>query len=322
MKLLVTGANGLLGSAICKADSAYDIIPIPLTRNECDLTNFQDTKAIFKYIKPDYVIHTAAIVGGIGSNMNHPGKYFCDNIVINTNVLESARIVGVKQLVSYMSTCVFPDNAPFPLNERDIHSGEPHPSNAAYAYAKRMLDIQSKAYRSEYGCNFVTLVPANIYGKYDNFDLENGHVLSSLIHRCYLAKAHKKDFVVWGTGKPLREFIYSEDIAKISLDALEHYNEADPLIVSSGVEISIRDVVDIIVDLLDFKNKVIFDDSKPDGQFRKPSDTTKFNTYFPDYKFISIRDGLRSTIDWFLANYVTARGVDWTNLIDPYLQTR
>ena len=320
-KLLITGASGLVGSALQNiAIEKYEVIP--LTRKDCNLTNFQDTKAIFNYIKPDYVIHTAAVVGGIGSNMNHPGKFFCDNIAINTNILESARLSNVEKLISYLSTCVFPDDAPYPLNEKDIHNGPPHSSNAAYAHAKRMLDVQSKAYRSEYDCNFITLIPTNIYGPYDNFDLDNGHVLPSLIQKFHLAQCKGQDMIVWGTGKPLREFVFSEDIAKISLNVLEKYNNLEPLIISSGVEISIEEVVTIIADHFNYKGNIIFDESKPDGQYRKPSDTIKFLDYFPDFKFASIHDGLKHTIDWFCVNYPHVRGSVIDNSIDPWLQTR
>jgi len=325
-KLLLTGANGLIGCAIQSVSNnsnridEYDIIP--LTREDCDLTNFQDTKAIFNYIKPDYVIHTAAIVGGIGSNMNHPGKFFCDNIAINTNVLESARLCKVEKLISYLSTCVFPDDAPYPLNEKDIHGGPPHPSNAAYAHAKRMLDVQSKAYRSEYGCNFITLIPTNIYGSHDNFDLDNGHVLPSLIQRCYLAQTKCENLKVWGTGQSLREFVFVDDIAKISLHALKHYNEVEPLIVSSGIETSIKDVIDLIAIGFGFKGEISFDLNKPDGQFRKPSDTKKFDQYFPDFKFTTVLEGVTRTLVWFLNNYPNVRGAEPTELVDPWLQTR
>ncbi len=303
----MTGATGLVGSAICKdAVKKYDVIPLVI--RDCDLTNFQDTKAIFNYIKPDYVIHTAAIVGGIGSNINHPGKFFYDNTAINTNVLESARLVKVTKLISYMSTCIFPTNSPCPLNEKDMHNGPPHPSNAAYAHAKRMLDVQSKAYQSEYQCNFSTLIPTNIYGQNDNWDIENGHVLPSLIHKCFLAQKTNEPLNVWGSGKPLREFIHSSDIAKISVMALSEYEEIEPLIVSSGIEVSIKEVVYLIVDIMKFKGDIIFDTNKPDGQYRKPSDTTKFDIYFPQYKFMSLKDGLRNVIKWFLDNYPNVRG--------------
>ncbi|MCX6800151.1 MAG: NAD-dependent epimerase/dehydratase family protein, partial [Candidatus Falkowbacteria bacterium] len=183
---------------------------------------------------------------GIGGNSAHPGQYFLDNIRINTNVLDAARQVGVEKLVSFMSTCIFPNDCTYPLNEKDLHKGDPHPSNFGYAYAKRMLDIQNRAYHKEYDCNFVSVIPTNVYGPYDNYSIENGHVLPALIHKIYLAKKNETPFVVWGSGEPLREFVYSQDIAKLSLWALDNYNEESPIIFTSGIENSIKDAVYLI----------------------------------------------------------------------------
>lgn len=310
-KLLVTGANGLLGSAICKMarwrfSSLYDVVPV--THSQCDLTDFHAIKAVFDYVLPRYVIHTAAVVGGIGSNMNHPGRFFCTNISINTNVLECARLCKVDGLISYLSTCVFPDDAVHPLRIEDIHNGPPHPSNAAYAYAKRMLDVQSRAYRTEWGCNFITLVPSNMYGENDNWDLENAHVLPSLIHKCFLAKSMNADFEVWGSGKPLREFLLSDDVARASLWILERYSKPDPLIISSGIETSISDAVQKIVLQFNFDGNIVFRSDKPDGQLSKPSDTTKFRELLPEFEFTPIDAGLKKTVDWFISYYPNVRG--------------
>ena len=304
MKLLVTGANGLLGRSI--VENVREFTVYPLTHQHCDLTDFHATKAVFDYIKPDYVIHTAAVVGGIGSNMNHPGRFYNTNININNNVLEAARLSGVKKLVSYMSTCVFPDNAPHPLKVEDIHSGPPHPSNAAYAHAKRMLDVQSNAYRSEYGCNFITLIPCNLYGEHDNYDLANGHVLPSLIHKAFLAKEKGVPLEVWGTGKPLREFMYIRDMARISLAMLDFYNESEPLIISPDAEISIKEVVELIVDYADLDGYTLLTD-KPDGQYSKPSDNSRFRVIAPDFKFTSIEEGLQKTIKHFFDGKIFQR---------------
>ena len=304
MKLLVTGANGLLGRSI--VENVREFTVYPLTHQHCDLTDFHATKAVFDYIKPDYVIHTAAVVGGIGSNMNHPGRFYNTNININNNVLEAARLSGVKKLVSYMSTCVFPDNAPHPLKVEDIHSGPPHPSNAAYAHAKRMLDVQSNAYRSEYGCNFITLIPCNLYGEHDNYDLANGHVLPSLIHKAFLAKEKGVPLEVWGTGKPLREFMYVRDMARISLAMLDFYNESEPLIISPDAEISIKEVVELIVDYADLDGYTLLTD-KPDGQYSKPSDNSRFRAISPDFKFTSIEEGLKKTIKHFFDGKIFQR---------------
>ena len=310
-KLLVTGADGLLGRAICDqvdiasfmSDKIANIEAYPLVHSTCDLVDFHATKAVFDYIKPDYVIHTAAVVGGIGSNMNHPGRFFNTNININNNVLEAARLAGVEKLVSYLSTCVFPDDAPHPLKVEDIHAGPPHPSNAAYAHAKRMLDVQSRAYRSEYGCNFITLIPCNLYGPRDNYDLENGHVIPSLVHKAFLAKKMNEPLYVWGTGNPLREFIYIEDMAKISLEMLAFYNEPDPIIISPDEEVSIEDVVKLIAEYVGVPKGYKFLTDKPDGQYSKPSDNSKFKKLFSTFKFTSIATGLNKTIDHFRSGF-------------------
>jgi GDP-L-fucose synthase len=181
--------------------------------------------------------------------------------------------------------------------------GPPHFSNDAYAYAKRMTDIQIRAYREEYGLNYKSVIPTNIYGPNDNYNLANGHVIPSLIHKCFLARENKTDFIIWGDGSPLREFIFSQDVAKLTEWVLENYEENEPIILSTSDEISIKDVVGIIVELMNFKGDVIFDKSKPNGQFRKPSDNSKIKSYLPDFKFTPLYEGLKYTIDYFEKNY-------------------
>ncbi len=303
-KTLVTGAGGLVGYAIQKLNPDNFIF---ITRKDADLTDFAATKKIFEKIKPTQVIHLAAEVAGIGGNIMHSGEFFRSNTMINVNVLEASRLAGVEKLISFMSTCVFPDPGSYPLNEKDIHSGPPHPSNAGYAYAKRMLEVQSRAYRTEWGCNYIVAIPTNIYGENDFWNLEEGHVVPSLIYKCFLAKKNNEDLKVWGSGKPLREFVYSEDIAKLILWAMESYNEETPIIFSNGEERSIKDLVEIIVKQMDFKGKVIFDTTKPEGQFRKPSDTSKLKKYLPDFKFTSLEEGIKNTVEWFIKNYPDIR---------------
>ena len=298
MKILVTGGTGLVGSAIIadvKIGRAYDLTDTLV----CD--------SLFNKHKPTHVIHCAAKVGGLGGNMNYKGEYFYDNIMINTNVIESARNSGVTNLVAFLSTCIFPDNIEYPLTEKKIHLGEPHFSNYPYAYSKRMADIQIRAYREQYGLNYTSVIPCNIYGPNDNFSLEHGHVIPMLMHKLYLAQQNNTDFVIWGSGKPLREFIFSKDVAKLAEWALDNYDESEPIIFSTSNEISIKDLVDLLVKEFEFKGKVIFDDSKPDGQFRKPSDNSKLKSYLPDFKFISIEEGIKETVKWFKENYETAR---------------
>lgn len=303
-KTLVTGADGLVGHAIRELNRVNTVY---CGRKDIDLTDFEKTKEKFSLEKPERVIHLAAVVAGIGGNMIHSGEYFRSNIMINTNVLESARLCGVSKLISFMSTCVFPDQCQYPLNEKDLHNGPPHPSNFGYAYAKRMLEVQSRAYRQEWKCNFVIAIPTNIYGPHDNWSLDDGHVLPSLIHRCYLARQNGGDFTIWGSGKPLREFVFSEDIARLTYWALDHYDEDDPIIMSPGTEISIRELTEIIVEKMNFKGKVIFDANKPDGQFRKPSDNSKLKKYCPDFEFTPIVTGIEKTIEWFESNYPNIR---------------
>jgi|TARA_R110000751_G_scaffold15165_1_gene48970 GDP-L-fucose synthase len=299
MKTVITGGYGMVGSAMESQ--------IKLSRDICDLTNTKQTEALFKTIKPEGVIHCAGKVGGIGGNSNFKGEYFYDNLMINTNVIEASRKAGVKRLVAFLSTCVFPDNVSYPLTVDQVHQGEPHSSNYPYAYAKRMADVQIRAYREQYGLNYTSIIPSNIYGPNDNFNLDHGHVMPMLIHKLYLAKKNKTDFTVWGSGKPLREFVYSKDIAKISEWALQNYEGTDPLIISGDEEVSIKDLVELLVDEFKFKGKVVFDETKPDGQFKKPSDNTTIKELLPDFKYTSFEDGIKETVNWFKENYENAR---------------
>jgi GDP-L-fucose synthase len=299
-KILVTGGNGLVGTEFIGGQYFKP------SSKEYDLRDKDQTyRLMLKGF--DSIIHCAAKVGGVGGNMNYKGEFFYDNIMMNTNVIEGARISGVKNLVSFLSTCVFPDKVEYPLTEQKIHLGPPHTSNDAYAYAKRMTDIQIRAYREQYGLNYKSVIPCNIYGPNDNYDIINGHVLPSLIHKCYLARENKTPLSIWGSGKPLREFIFSKDVAKLTEWVLENYNENEPIILSTSEEISIMDMVGIIVELMNFKGDVIFDSSKPDGQFRKPSDNSKIKHYLPDFKFTPIYEGLKETIEYFENHYNVIR---------------
>lgn len=299
-KILVTGGHGLVGSEFI--GNQY----FKPTSKEYDLRNSQEVNRLM--LKNfDSVIHTAGKVGGLGGNMNHKGEFFYDNIMINTNVIESSRLTKVKNLVAFLSTCIFPDSVEYPLTEKKIHLGPPHFSNDAYAYAKRMTDIQIRAYKEQYGLNYKSVIPSNIYGPNDNYDIVNGHVIPSLIHKCYLARENKTPLKIWGSGNPLREFIFSKDVAKLTEWVLLNYNENEPIILSTSEEISIRDVVNIIIEIMNFKGEVIFDLSKHDGQHRKPSDNSKIKNYLPDFKFTPIYEGLKETIEFFENNYNIVR---------------
>ena len=297
--MLVTGGRGLVGSSL-----SGDMNRVG---SEFDLRDKTVTDKLFSDLSPKNVIHCAARVGGLGGNMNHKGEFFYDNIMMNTNVIESCRVHNVKKLVCFLSTCVFPNDVEYPLTEKKIHLGPPHSTNDSYSYAKRMADIQIRAYREQYGLNYVSVIPTNIYGPNDNFDLANGHVVPSLIHKCYLAKKNNTPFKIWGSGKPLREFIFSKDVGRLTKWVLENYEEEEPIIFSTSQEISIKDVVDLIVKHMSFNGEVIWESDKPDGQFRKPSDNSKLLSYLPDFKFTSLDDGLKETIDWFISNYENCR---------------
>jgi GDP-L-fucose synthase len=295
-KILVTGGNGLVGSEFV-GDRYFK----PSSKIY-DLRRTEDTNRLMLK-KFDGIIHCAAKVGGLGSNMTFKGNFFYDNIMMNTNVIEGARMSGVKNLVAFLSTCVFPDKVEYPLTESKIHLGPPHFSNDAYAYAKRMSDVQIRAYKEQYGLNYKSVIPCNIYGPNDNYDIVNGHVLPALIHKCYLARENKTPLTIWGSGKPMREFIFSRDVAKLTEWVLHNYNENEPILLSTSEEISIIDVVNIVIELMNFKGDVIYDSSKPDGQFRKPSDNSKIKSYLPDFKFTPLYDGLKETIEYFEKNY-------------------
>ena len=299
-RVLVTGGNGLVGSQF--VGDRYRKIG----SKDYNLINQKESHQIINK-GWDGVIHTAAKVGGVGGNINHKGEFFYQNIMMNTNVIESCRQADVKNLVVFLSTCVFPNDVEYPLTEKKIHLGPPHFSNDAYAYAKRMADIQIRSYREQYGLNYKSVIPTNIYGINDNFDIENGHVIPSLIHKCFIARETKTPLTIWGSGKPLREFIYNKDVAKLTEWVLENYNEDEPIILSTSEEISIKDVVDIILELMNFKGEVKWDTDKPDGQFRKPSDNSKIKNYLPDFKFTPLYDGLKETIEWFESNYENIR---------------
>ena len=299
-KVLLTGAAGLVGSTI-KADFRVH------SRNHLDLRNWDSTISFFERHQPTHVVHCAAKVGGVWANMHHAGEFFYDSMMMNLNVLEAARRTGVQKVVSFLSTCIYPDQVEYPLTETNLHRGEPHESNFSYAYAKRMLEVQSRAYRKQYDVNYVCVVPTNIYGPHDNYNLEGGHVVPSLIHKCYLAKKNNTDLVVWGSGKPLREFVFSEDIGKLTTWALDSYEEATPIIFSNSDEITIRELVEVIVEAMEFEGNVIFDSEKPDGQFRKPTDNSKLLSLLPDFKFTPIKEGMKKSVDWFIENYENCR---------------
>jgi len=303
MKTLITGASGMVGTSV------KQIFPSALTPRSSDLNLLMvpNLEGI------DIVLHLAARVGGLKANTKYVGDFYLENSTINNNLLEAARQSGVKKVVSLLSTCVYPDSpyVSYPLTEEQLHLGPPHHSNFGYAYSKRMVDVLSRAYRQQYGCNFITAIPNNLYGENDNFDLENGHVIPSLIRKVWEAKQNNINHVVcWGDGSPLREFTYSQDIAKILFFLLENYDEEFPINIGNTKEYSIKQVVDNICFLLDYKGEIVWDISKPNGQHRKPSSNQKLlDLGWEHENYTSLEEGLKKTCEWFKIRYPDVRGV-------------
>lgn len=309
IKILITGGTGLVGHALQEIIDTTKYDPIFLSSKDCNLCNYEETYQFFKNVRPTYVIHLAASVGGLFKNMNQKVSMYEDNTLINLNVLKCCHQFSVSKVISCLSTCIFPDKTSYPINETMLHNGSPHTSNDAYAYAKRMLEVHSKAYQEQYDSNFICVIPTNIYGDHDNYSLEDGHVIPSLIHKCYNSIQNNEDFIVRGTGKPLRQFIHSLDLAKLMMWSLESYKKKDPIILSvdSEDEVSIELIARIIAKTYNYEDRLVFDDSFSDGQFKKTADNTLLRSYLPDFKFIKIEDGLPKTIQWFIDNYNNAR---------------
>ena len=305
MTLLVTGGDGLVGSALKRELNGQDVVFT--NRSNADLTDFDAALGLFREVRPSRVIHLAALVGGIGGNLMYAGDFFRQNTLINLNVLEAARITGVSKLASFMSTCIFPNDASYPLTVDQLHLGAPHPSNFGYAYAKRMLEVQSRAYREQWGLDYVVAIPTNIYGPHDNWSLSEGHVVPALIHKTFLAMTNGEPLTVWGSGKPLREFIYSRDVARLAVWLVERYSSPEPIIFTSGIETSIRELVEVVTNAMGFSGYVRFDSSKPDGRFRKPSDPSALYRNLPEFEFTPLEVGITETVSWFVNNYPAVR---------------
>jgi len=312
--ILVTGGTGLVGKGIeahlaTEAEKHKDEKWVYLSSKEADLRNLASTKAAFEKHKPTHVIHLAAMVGGLFKNMRLKLEFFRENMAINDNVLECSREYKVEKLVSCLSTCIFPDKISYPIDETMVHLGPPHTSNEGYAYAKRMLDVTSRLYRESAGCNFVSVIPTNIYGPHDNYNLEDSHVIPGLIHKCAIAMDKETDLTIWGSGKPLRQFIYSQDLGALLVWTLFNYNEAEPIILSVGEEdeVSIADVALAVSDAMKFKGNVVFDTSKSDGQFKKTASNKKLLSLYPDFTFTPWREAIQKSCDWFIQNRDKAR---------------
>ena len=307
MKILVTGSSGLVGSAIRDCYKKYidehffNDEWIFLTSEDGDLTKEANVEKLFYLHKPNVVIHLAANVGGLFKNMNQRAEMYEDNILINTFILKYCRKFKVSKFIGILSTCIFPDGLDL-LNEDMLHKGPPHPSNEGYAYAKRMMEVHGRILQTDNTMKVVQLIPTNIYGINDNFNLDNAHVLPALIHRCYLAKKYKQHFVVKGSGKPIRQFIYNKDLAKIILWSIYENNDSGLYICSppSSEQVTIEQLARKIADNMNYEHALIFDDSYHDGQYKKLVEPHKS---FQNMCFTPLNEGLKETIDWFIDNY-------------------
>lgn len=316
--VMVTGGSGLVGRAIQTVveESPDKCGGMPagtrfvfLSSRDCDLRDAAATDALFARHKPTHVVHLAAFVGGLFRNLKHNVEFFHDNMAMNENVVRSAHKHGVGKLVSCLSTCIFPDKTTYPIDETMLHDGPPHTSNQGYAHAKRMLDVMNRIYAQQHGCRYTSVIPTNIYGPHDNFHLVDSHVIPGLIHKFHLAKERGEDMTAWGSGSALRQFIYSEDLARLFLWVLREYDDPEPIILSvpESDEVSIKDVVHHIARATGFEGKIVFDTTKSDGQHKKTACNDKLRRLLPDFEFTPIEEGIRRSVEWFRANFDTAR---------------
>ncbi len=300
-KILVTGGNGFLGKVVVQKlhDRGVPEANIVAPRSsECDLRQLDACISVVQGV--DVVIHLAAVVGGIGANRAHPGKFFYENALMGIQLMEAARLAGVKKFVALGTVCAYPKYTPLPFKEEDIWNGYPEETNAPYGLAKKMLLVQAQSYRQEYGFNGIYLLPVNLYGPGDNFDPASSHVIPALVRKVAEAKATNASYIeAWGTGAPTREFLYVDDAAEGIVLAAEQYDKPEPVNLGSGAEISIKDLIELIAHLMDFKGEIRWDTTKPDGQPRRQLDVSKARQEFGFTAQIGFEEGLRRTIEWW-----------------------
>tara|TARA_Y100000814_G_scaffold253904_1_gene201680 strand:+ start:391 stop:1344 length:954 start_codon:yes stop_codon:yes gene_type:complete len=304
-RIAVTGGKGFLGSVVVEMlkEKNCNYISV-IDHNDYDLTNIIDIRRMYKKEKPDIVIHLAAVVGGIGANRMNPGSFFYDNAMMGIQLLHEGYISSIKKFVAVGTICAYPKFTPVPFKEENLWDGYPEETNAPYGIAKKIMLVQSKAYREQYNFNSIFLLPVNLYGPGDNFNPNSSHVIPALIKKCVDAKLQGKEkIIVWGTGKPTREFLHVKDAAKGIILATEKYNSSAPVNLGAGFEISIMDLLTKIVNLTGFKGEVFWDGSKPDGQPRRMLDTNKARKKFGFEAETTFDDGLKETIDSFFVKY-------------------
>ena len=302
-KILITGSHGFLGSHLVSLLKGYDLI-LPRS-SDCDLREQTQVRKLLWNTTPDVIIHLAATVGGIGFNQKCPADLFYNNALMGIMLMHEAYEEGIKKFIQVGTICAYPRDTSVPFKEEDLWNGYPDPINASYGLAKKMLLVQAQAYRKQYEFNAIYLLPVNMYGPQDNFNEESSHVISALIKRFVEAKEEGlSEVVIWGTGKPTREFLYVEDAARAIVLAMEKYDEAEPVNIGSGSEISISDLAELISKKVGYEGEIVFDPSKPDGQPRRCLDVTKAKEKFGFISTVSLEEGLIKTIDWYKKKYI------------------
>ncbi len=303
-RIVVTGGAGFLGSYVVeelRRRGAKDVF-VPRSK-DYDLVDMAAVKALYRDARPTLVLHLAARVGGIGANRDNPGRFFYENLMMGVQLIEVARQVGLKKLVALGTICAYPKHCPVPFREEDLWNGYPEETNAPYGLAKKMLLVQSEAYRRQYGLDSVVLFPVNLYGPGDNFDLHTSHVIPALIRKCVEARERRDpSIVVWGTGAASREFLHARDAAEGILAAAERYGKSEAVNLGAGFEITIRDLVPLVARLCRFDGEIVWDPTKPDGQPRRMLDTSKALRELGWKARIGFEDGLRETVQWYEEN--------------------
>jgi GDP-L-fucose synthase len=302
-RVLVTGGGGFLGRHVVAALARHGCRDVVVVRKaQHNLTVEADVVRLFRDVRPNIVVHLAAVVGGIGANRESPGRFFYQNVMMGALTMEQARLAGVEKFVGVGTICAYPKLATVPFLERDLWNGYPEETNAPYGIAKKMLLVQGQAYRQEYGFEAIHLLPVNLYGPHDNFDPSSSHVIPALVRKCLEAIETRADEVIcWGTGNATREFLYVEDCAEAIVLAAQHYESPEPVNLGAGFEISIRDLAELVAELTGFKGRLTFDRTKPDGQPRRSLDVTRARNSFGFSATTDFRSGLRRTIEWYRA---------------------
>jgi GDP-L-fucose synthase len=300
VRVLITGGGGFLGSHLVDRVRREGLDPFIARRRDYDLTRANDTERLFEAAKPELVIHLAAEVGGIGANRENPGRYWYANLMMGANVLEQSRVSSVAKLVLLGTICSYPKFAPVPFREDDLWNGYPEETNAPYGVAKKALLVGAQGYREQYGLDSVYLLPVNLYGPGDNFDLQTSHVIPALIRKMVEAQERgENEIVLWGDGSPTREFLFVEDAAKGIWLAAQRYDGAEPVNLGTGAEISIRELAELIAELIGFDGEIVWDTTKPNGQPRRQLDVSRAEKLFGFHAETALRDGLERTISWY-----------------------